>query len=74
MLFKCYFLSCVCYKKQQSLSDAEVREDVAEDFVGGNLAQYLAEVGEGEAEVLADEVAGEVGFGGGDGSQEGFAG
>ena len=42
------------------LSHAEVREDVVEGFLGGNLAfaGYLSKVGEDEAEVFGKEVAG----------------
>ena len=37
-------------------SDAEILEDVAEDFVGGDFTEDGAEVVEGFAEVLGDEV------------------
>ena len=39
-----------------SFSDAEILEDVAEDFVGGDFTEDGAEVVEGFAEVLGDEV------------------
>ena len=42
------------------LADAEVFEDVAEDFVGGNFAGDFAEVMHGFAYVLGKEVAGVV--------------
>ena len=40
------------------LSDAEVGEDVAEDFVGSEFSGDGAEVGEGGAQVLGDEFSG----------------
>ena len=39
-----------------SLSDAEIAEDVSEDFVGGDFAYDGAEVVEGFANVLGNEV------------------
>ncbi len=39
-----------------SFSDAEVLEDVAEDFVGGDFSEDGAEVIKGFAEVLCNEV------------------
>ena len=39
------------------LSNAEILEDIAEDFVGGDLAGYFADVLETLAEVLRQEVA-----------------
>ena len=41
-------------------SDAELGEDLAEDFVGGDLAGDGAEGGEGGAEVLRQEVGGDA--------------
>ena len=46
-------------------ADAEAREYGAEDFVGGDFADDFGEVVETEAEVFADEVAGEAGCEGG---------
>ena len=50
-------------KKQSGASfpDAELGEDLAEDFVGGDLAGDGAEGGEGGAEVLRQEVGGAAG-------------
>lgn len=48
----------VVYKP--SFADAEVFEDVAEDFVGGDFAGDFAEVMHGFAYVLGKEVAGVV--------------
>ena len=42
-------------------SDAELGEDLAEDFVGGDLAGGGAEGGKGGAEVLRQEVGGAAG-------------
>lgn len=39
---------------QRSLADAEVPEDVTQDFVGGDVAEDGAEVVEGFSEVLGD--------------------
>ena len=39
-----------------SFSDAEMGEDVAEDFVGGELSCYGAEVGQGGAQILCYEL------------------
>ena len=40
----------------QSLADAEIPEDVAEDFVGGDFTDDGAEVVYGFSDVLGDEV------------------
>ena len=56
------------------ISDAEVLEDVAEDFVGGDFAGDGAEVVEGLAEVLGDEVGRGVGCDAGAGEGEGAGG
>ena len=42
-------------------ADAEMLEDVLKDWVGGDFAYDVGEVVDGFAEVLRDEVAGEVG-------------
>lgn len=54
------------------LADAEAGEDGGEDFVGGDGAGDFAEVVEGFADVLGDEVAGEVGVEGVDGAGYGL--
>ena len=57
------------------LSDAEVLEDVAEDFVGGDFAAGdFGEMEEGFAEILRDEVAAESHGEGGGYSLQTFAG
>ena len=38
------------------LSDAEMGEDLAKDFVGGEFAGDGAKVGEGRAKILGDEL------------------
>lgn len=42
------------------LADAEIFEYVSQDFIVGNDTQNLTQMGEAEAEVLADEVAREA--------------
>ena len=42
-------------------SDTEPRENISEDFVGGNFSEDGGEVVEGLAKVLGDEVGGEAG-------------
>ena len=46
---------------QSLFSDAEMLKDILEDGVGGDFAYDVGEVVDGFAEVLRDEVAGEVG-------------
>ena len=53
---------------------AEAREYGAEDFVGGDFADDFGEVVETEAEVFADEVAGEAGCEGGMDAADGVEG
>ena len=49
------------FPTQKLFSDAEVGEDVGEDFVGGDLAAGdFGKDGKGLAEVFAEEVAGEA--------------
>ena len=45
----------------RSLADTEPRENISEDFVGGNFSEDGGEVVEGLAKVLGDEVGGEAG-------------
>ena len=45
------------FAKVALLSDAEIREDVSEDFVGGHFADDFGEVVDGGSEVFADEVS-----------------
>lgn len=52
-------------------SDAEVGEDVVEEGVGGDGAGDGAEVVEGLADVLGDEVGGDAVLDGVDGAAEG---
>ena len=54
--------------------DAELAEDLAEDFVGGDGAGDGAEVVEGGAEVLGDEVGGDAGVQARQGGVEGVGG
>ena len=56
------------------LADAELAEDVAEDFVGGNFTGDGAEVVEGFAEVLGYEVGRSAGGDAGAGEGEGAGG
>ena len=53
-----YLLSLVIGR---SLADTEPRENISEDFVGGNFSEDGGEVVEGLAKVLGDEVGGEAG-------------
>ena len=48
------------FRNITSLSDAEVLEDVLEDGVGGDFAYDVGEVVDTFAEVLGDEVSGEL--------------
>jgi len=53
-----FFFAKNHFPTQNLLSDAEVGEDVLEDFVWGDGASCdFGEVGEGEAEVFSEEVA-----------------
>ena len=45
----------------RSLADTEPRENIPEDFVGGDFAEDGGEVVEGLAKVFGDEVGGEAG-------------
>lgn len=54
-----------------SFTDAEVGEDVVEEGVGGDGAGDGAEVVEGLADVLGDEVGGDAVLDGVDGAAEG---
>ena len=47
--------------KTMLLPDAEILEDVAEDFVCGDFSDYAADVIDGFADVLGGEVCGEAG-------------
>ena len=53
-----YLLSLVIGR---SLADTKPRENISEDFVGGNFSEDGGEVVEGLAKVLGDEVGGEAG-------------
>ena len=44
-----------------SLSHAKPRENISEDFVGGDFSEDGGEVVEGLAKVFGDEVGGEAG-------------
>ena len=59
------FTGCICRLyaflcKKKSLSNTEILEDVAEDFVGGDFASDFADVLKTLAEVQRQEVAGDV--------------
>ncbi len=62
-----------CYQSLTArlLADAEVGEDVVEEGVGGDGAGDGAEVVEGLADVLGDEVGGDAVLDGVDGAAEG---
>ena len=57
-----------------SLADAEAREDVGEEVVGGDGAGDLAEVGDGLTDVEGREVGGEAVGQDRPGSPQGFGG
>ena len=54
-------LQIVCFLCKKSFSDAEIRKNVPQDFVGGDFADDGAEVVDGFADVLGGEVGGEAG-------------
>lgn len=54
----CYLLSLAIGR---SLADTEPRENIPEDFVGGDFSEDGGEVVEGLAKVLGDKVGGEAG-------------
>ena len=56
-----FFASVFNSKKCHLFSDAEILKYVLEDGVGGDFADDVGEVMDGFAEVLGNEVAGEVG-------------
>ena len=58
MLFGCYLKRTDFYAL---LSDAKILENISEDFVGGDFADDGAEVVEGFADVLGDEVGRKAG-------------
>ena len=55
-LVNCWISTCY----NDLFADAEMLEDILEDGVGGDFAYDVGEVVDGFAEVLGDEVAGEL--------------
>ena len=54
-------------------ADAEMREDVFQNIVGGDFASDGAEVVNGQADILTQQVGGDVVLQGCDGRSEGIA-